>query len=211
MSKEKTINEPLLAIAEHAGNLTSLELYLCDRIMGATVLAFITIHQPISPITHLSLPGCHCSTDTVVLSVAAYCPNLHYLDLRACRFISDVSIVAVARACPQLYHLNVGRFLERDRITDASILEIARLTQITVLGLAGCDITDECILILSEHRGDAIEAIYVGNCPRITYRSIRALVAKCKKLRVFRLKECHHVRDWEAVGELVQRGVLLGL
>ncbi|RUS14138.1 hypothetical protein BC937DRAFT_94283 [Endogone sp. FLAS-F59071] len=208
-AKDKSINDPLLAIAKHARNLTSLDIYICDYLLDSTVLAFITIHHPISPITHLSLAGCHRITDAVVLKVAEHCPNLQHLDLRACGLVSDTSIIQIANSCPQLHHLNVGRIRERGRITAASILPLANQTQITVLGLAGCDVTDECMLAIAKCRGEVLERISVNNCPRITDRSLRSFVNHCKKLSVLELKECHNLADWGALAELVQRKVLL--
>lgn len=207
--KDKSINDPLLAIAKHARNLTSLDIYICDYLLDSTVLAFITVHHPISPITHLSLAGCHRITDAVVLKVAEHCPNLQHLDLRACGLVSDTSIIQIANSCPQLHHLNVGRIRERERITAASILPLAKQTQITVLGLAGCDVTDECMFAIAECRGEVLERISVNNCPRITDRSLRNFVNHCKKLSVLELKECRNLTDWGALAELVQRKVLL--
>ncbi|RUS24690.1 hypothetical protein BC938DRAFT_473224 [Jimgerdemannia flammicorona] len=113
-----------------------------------------------------------------------------YLELRALRCVHH-------RSLPTAPPPNVGRVLERD--PDVSILLLTRLTPITVLGPAGYD-----------HK-DALELISDDNYPRIIDCFINMFVDKCKKLRVLSLRECLHVRDWDAVDELAQPKVLLTL
>ncbi|KAJ2960232.1 hypothetical protein NQZ79_g4430 [Umbelopsis isabellina] len=213
--KEKSINESLCAIAKHATNLTNLDIYICDHLEDETVIRFTTFHitpsTPISSLTHISLAGCHRITDASVIAAASHCPHLEHLDLRACGLVSDVSISAVALNCPRLRHLNVGRIRDRERITITSIRLIAQRTKAAVLGLAGCDITDECMLLLAQNRKSGMERISVNNCYRITNESIRAFVKLCPRLSVFEMKECHLVNDWASVAELVNRKVLLTL
>jgi hypothetical protein len=107
--------------------------------------------------------------------------------------------------------LNVGRIRDRERITITSIRLIAQRTKAAVLGLAGCDIDDECMLLLAQQRKSSMERISVNNCYRITNESIRAFVKLCPRLSVFEMKECHLVNDWASVAELVNRKVLLTL
>lgn len=213
--KEKSINESLRAIAKNAAHLTNLDIYICDNLEDETVIRFATFHitpcTPISSLTSISLAGCYRITDTSVIAVANHCPLLEHLDLRACGLVSDVSISVVALNCPRLRHLNVGRIRDRERITITSIRLIAQRTKAAVLGLAGCDITDECMLLLAQHRKSGMERISVNNCYRITNESIRAFVKLCPRLSVFEMKECHLVNDWASVAELVNRKVLLTL
>lgn len=213
--KEKSINESLCAIAKNTAHLTNLDIYICDHLEDDTVIRFATFHltptTPISNLTSISLAGCHRITDTSVIAAANHCPLLEHLDLRACGLVSDTSISAVALNCPRLRHLNVGRIRDKERITITSIRLIAQRTKAAVLGLAGCDITDECMLLLAQHRRSGMERISVNNCYRITNESIRAFVRLCPRLSVFEMKECHLVNDWASVAELVNRKVLLTL
>lgn len=213
--KEKSINESLCAIADKATLLTNLDIYICDHLEDDTVIRFATFHitpsTPISSLTQISLAGCHRITDTSIIAVANHCPMLEHLDLRACGLVSDLSISVVALNCPRLRHLNVGRIRDRERITITSIRLIAQRTKAAVLGLAGCDISDECMLLLAQHRKSSMERISVNNCYRITNESIRAFVKLCPRLSVFEMKECHLVNDWASVAELVNRKVLLTL
>lgn len=204
--KDNTINEPLAAVARYARHLTHIDMYICDYLADSTVMAFITPN-----LTNISFAGCHQITDTSISLIAQSCPKLVHLDLRACGAVSDVSISQVAQACPRLRHLNVGRIREGRRITFASIKLVAELTDVAVLGLAGCDLTDQCIEVLAHARGSGLERLSVNNCHKLTNRSIRKVLEHCQRLSVFEMKECHLIDDWEAITELVQRQVLMTL
>ncbi|KAI8067154.1 hypothetical protein BC940DRAFT_239312 [Gongronella butleri] len=205
--KEKNINEPLQVIGQHAASLTILDVYICDYVTNAALYPFLTHGH----LTYLSLAGCQRVTDEAIIRLAHSCPQLQHLDLRACGLVSDQSITQVAMHCPLLRHLNVGRVRDRHHITDASIELIARQTQVSVLGLAGCDVSDISLVTLATHRRSGIERISINNCYRATNKTIQAYVTHCPRLSVFEMKECHHIHDWEAVAELVHRKVLLTL
>lgn len=205
--KQTGIIEPLQQIGQYANRLEQLEMYICDHITDAAVTPFLQ-HRTL---TFLTLAGCHLITDELILQVAASCPRLEHLDLRACGRISDVSISAIAKSCPNLKHLNVGRIRDRDRITGQSISLVAKHTQVSVLGLAGCNVDDDCMVLLAKHRNKHLERISVNNCHRLGNRTLHAHVQYCPSLSVFEMKECHLITDWEAVAELVQRKVLLTL
>lgn len=207
--KDKTINEPLQQISQHTYKLEKLDIYICDHLADSSVHSFIT-HSDFS-LTYISLAGCNRITDDAVLSVAKHCPKLEHLDLRACGLISDVSISAIAMNCTYLHHLNVGRVRDREKITMQSISLIAQHTRVAVLGLAGCDMTDECLILLAQRRGRGLERISVNNCYRITNKTVQAYVKYCPNLSVFEMKECHWIDDWGSVADLVQRKVLLTL
>lgn len=204
--KDSTINEPLLAVAKYAQELTHLDMYICDYLVDSTVMAYITPN-----LTNISFAGCHQITDASILVVAETCHKLVHLDLRACGSVSDLSISQIAKSCPRLRHLNVGRIREGHRITFASVKLIAELTEVAVLGLAGCELTDDCIQVLARARGNGLERLSVNNCHKLTNRSIRKVLQNCHRLSVFEMKECHLIDDWEAITELVRRKVLMTL
>lgn len=206
--KEKSLNTPLLELSQYLNRLEKLDIYICDHLVDVSLKSFIQ-HNPM--LTYLSLAGCNRITDDAIFDVAKHCPQLEYLDLRACGLITDRSIEAIAMNCPNLHHLNVGRVRDREKITIQSIGLIAKKTKVAVLGLAGCDMTDECMIQLAQCRGEGLERISVNNCYRITNKTVQAYVKYCPNLSVFEIKECHWVDDWSAVAELVQRKVLLTL
>ncbi|KAI8391053.1 uncharacterized protein BYT42DRAFT_555424 [Radiomyces spectabilis] len=205
--KETSINEPLMQIGRHATKLKRLDVYICDHFTDRALYPFLA-HKTL---TYLSLAGCHRLTDVAVLRVSETCTMLEHLDLRACGLVSDVSISAIATRCPRLRHLNVGRIRDRHRITVRSITLIAKHTKATVLGLAGCDIDDECMRVLAHYRRAGLERVSVNNCQRLTNATIYSFIKYCPNLSVFEMKECHLINDWEAVAELVHRKVLLTL
>ncbi|KAI7902354.1 uncharacterized protein BX663DRAFT_510841 [Cokeromyces recurvatus] len=207
--KEKRINEPLEHIGQYMPKLEKLDFYICDHVSDKSLFSFINHNA--GHLTYLSLAGCNRITDDAILSVAQHCSKLEHLDLRACGHISDVSIKAIAHQCPELRHLNVGRVRDREKITIQSIRWIAILTKIAVLGLAGCDMTDECMVLLAKMRGSGLERISVNNCYQLTNKTIQAFVRHCPYLTVFEMKECHWINDWQSVAELAKRKVLLTL
>ncbi|KAI8974715.1 hypothetical protein BDB01DRAFT_806217 [Pilobolus umbonatus] len=208
--KDKSINEPLEILSRFTNQLEKIDIYICDYLADSSIHLLIQHNYP-NTLTYLSLAGCNKITDEAIISVANHCARLEHLDLRACGLISDKSIQVIATKCRNLYHLNVGRVRDREKITITSIDAIAKHTRVGVLGLAGCDMTDECLISLAKHRGPLMERISVNNCYRITNKSIQAYIQYCPNLSVFEMKECHWIDDWESVAELVQRKVLLTL
>ncbi|KAG2219734.1 hypothetical protein INT45_007773 [Circinella minor] len=194
-------------IARHCTRLEQIDFYICDHVNNATISPLIQHGQ----LTHISLAGCYQITDECIIQVANTCQQLEHLDLRACGQISDVSISAIAMQCGELKHLNVGRVRDRHRITVNSIRLIAMHTKVTVLGLAGCQIDDECMLLMAQYRNHNLERISVNSCQRITNVTIKAYAQYCPNLSVFEMKECHLINDWETVTMLAQRKVLMTL
>ncbi|CDS14359.1 hypothetical protein LRAMOSA06528 [Lichtheimia ramosa] len=205
--KDDSVTDKLMCLSKQVRRIEHLELYICEPIIDSAVQPFVMAGH----LTYLSLAGSFQVTDKLIHAVAKHCPRLQHLDLRACSEISDDSISSVALHCPRLEHLNVGRIKERHRITSRSINLIAENTQVRVLGFAGCDLDDECMIRLAVHRNRYMERISVNNCHRLSNASIRAFAKYCTKLSVFEMKECHLIDDWDTVAQLVERKVLLTL
>ncbi|KAI8150292.1 hypothetical protein BJV82DRAFT_504137 [Fennellomyces sp. T-0311] len=206
--KKENVNSLLCEkVARHCTRIEHMDLYICDHVKDSTLLPFIRHGR----LTHLSLAGCYQVTDESIVELAHHCRQLQHLDLRACGQISDISISAIATHCPTLKHLNIGRVRDRHRITVQSIKLVATNTQVAVLGLAGCQIDDECMLVLAQNRHRHLERISVNSCHRITNATIRAYADYCPNLSVFEMKECHLIDDWETVARLAQRKVLMTL
>lgn len=205
--KKESVNAPLVCIGHQATHLEKLDLYICDHLEDYAITPFV-LH---GRLTHLSLAGCHRITDEIVIRVAEHCPGLQHLDLRACGLISDRSISLVATRCTQLCHLNVGRVRDRERITSASIRLVALNTKVNVLGLAGCDIDDECMILLAKTRHRHLERVSVNNCQKLTNATLRAYAQYCPNLSVFEMRECHLINDWATVATLCRKRVLLTL
>lgn len=162
LSQEKT--DQLAELV--SGGLEWLEMYTCPKLIPS--LAFAAGGQ----LRTLILPGCTALTDSVLSQLARASPYLETLDLRACEQISDKSIRVVAHYCPQLTMLNVGRTRHGHRITNKGIRSIARHTQICVLGVAGCHITDTTVWELALHRGPFLERVSFNNCILLSNASV---------------------------------------
>ncbi|ORY97193.1 hypothetical protein BCR43DRAFT_545237 [Syncephalastrum racemosum] len=205
--KQANVSEPVAEIGRAACHIEQVNIYICDHLDDYAITPFLQHGR----LTHLSLAGCHKITDQLILELAATSPQLEHLDLRACGRVSDMSITAVARQCPRLTHLNVGRVNERHRITSESIRWVARHTRVAVLGLAGCDIDDETMILLAKHRNHSLERLSINSCHRISNATLRACVEHCPNISVFEMRECHLINDWEAIYELSKRKVVLTL
>lgn len=205
--KDENITEPLRYIGYHASHIQALDIYICDYVTNHSLYSFFE-H---GTLTFVCLAGCQYITDEGIIHLAKSCRQLEHLDLRACGKVTDTSICQVAYHSTQLKHLNVGRVKEGHRITDRSIRLIALHTKVSVMGLAGCDITDHSLLLLANERKLDVERISINNCVKVTNLSLQAFVRYCPKLTVFEMKECHLINDWEAVATLTENKVLLTL
>ncbi|ORY83207.1 hypothetical protein BCR37DRAFT_379206 [Protomyces lactucae-debilis] len=174
--------------------LTALEFYVCPQLLPPASL--LGSH---GQLTKLALPGCAIADDQFLAQVARRCPRLKILDLRACELVGDAGILTIARACRGLQYLNVGRVARSHRVTDRSIFEIARLTQIETLGVAGCNVGDEAVCAISEYRGEAIERLSLNACEGITDWSVGRLLKNAPKLQVLELIRCPRVADAGAI------------
>ncbi|ORZ23464.1 hypothetical protein BCR42DRAFT_404846 [Absidia repens] len=207
--KGRDTTASLAAIAKHATHLQHLEIYISQSVTNESLTPFF-MHHP-NRLTHLSLAGCHRVSDASILVLARHVPDLVHLDLRACDMVSDISLTAIATSCPRLHHLNVGRIHEKHRITNQSIVLIAQSTQVAVLGLAGCDISDQAIFALAIHRRHALNRVSVNHCTRLANLGIQCLSSCCPNLSVLELKACPRINDWRTIEALVDRKVSLTL
>ncbi|ORX85048.1 RNI-like protein [Basidiobolus meristosporus CBS 931.73] len=152
--------------------LDRLEFFICHRLQLDSICTLIKQNPNL---TQVRFPGCVQVDDEVLLLLARHCPSLEYLDLRACSNVTDRGIQAVARNCPSLSFLNVGRTSDGEHITDRSVMEIAANTNITTLGVSGCNVSDEGLLALIQHRKGQLERLSLNHCSSITDRSMAQL------------------------------------
>lgn len=144
------------------------------------------------------LPGCLAVEDIMVRAIALLCPLLEHLDLRECDRVSDASIRLIAFYCRKLTHLNLGRNThsgsnENLIITSSSIRKIAKYTQISDLGLAGCWIDDSSIWALVIYRGKHIKRLCLTNCEFLTNNSLPRVLGYLPNLRVADIRGCMHI------------------
>ncbi len=182
------------------GNLKKIEFYICPRILPTYDL--IKDGQ----LRHLSLPGSKVANDRFLEMIARRCPLLETLDLRACNEVTDKGILAIANNCHNLRLLNIGRTSNGRAITDASIIEIARKTQITTVGIAGCAITDLSILELMKYHHLTLERLSLNGCTRLTNKSIPYIISEygfnnATSLSVLELRDCTRITNLKPIVE----------
>lgn len=200
-----TLTRKPKALVLHKLNATQVELeMLDDKMLGSQLewLEFYTCSR-ISPtkgllgerLKKIALPGCNRVNDQTLFDIAHRCPRLEYLDVRACDRVSDTGVKVIARYCPNLQLINVGRTEGGERITYKAIKHLARLTNITTLGLAGCDIDDRAIWELALNRGPRLERLSLNNCRYLTDAGLPRVLGYLPNLTVLEIRGCLHIKN----------------
>lgn len=170
-------------------NLEWIEFYTCFQLVP-------TLHLVAGGmLKKIALPGCPRVSDSTVYMIAAQCPLLEHLDLRACALVSDNSVIQIALKCPRLQLLNVGRTVANDRITSASVDYLAKCTQVTTLGLAGCHVDDWGIWQLVKYRGSHLQRLSLNNCILLTNASIPRILEYTPQLSVLEVRSVLGITD----------------
>lgn len=175
-----------LDMIDHASlgeNLQWLEFYTCVGLAPPASL--------IGPeLTRIILPGCYRVNDRTLAQIAMTCSRLEHLDVRACEQVSDRGIKMIAKYCPLLKLINVGRTRAGDQITYKGIKHLARQTQITTLGIAGCNIDDRAIWELALNRGPELQRLSLNNCRLLTDASVPRVLGYMPNLTVLEIRGC---------------------
>lgn len=149
LHKLKTLeDQDIMPLASWFRNLQVVEFYICEKLTDSIVVA---IAENCPQLQQLLMPGCAKVTDVGIGKVALNCPRMKHLDLRACSAVSDESLILVAKNCKDLWHLNVGRVTSSSKVTGASIVEIAKNTNLNTLGLAGCAMNDDAVIEIARY------------------------------------------------------------
>lgn len=171
------------------GQLEWLEFYTCPGLSPPPDLLVGGL------LTKIVLPGCTRVCDRTLSHIAAFCPRLEFLDLRACELVTDKGIKLIARYCGELQLLNVGRTRGGENVTYKAIKHLARLTQVTTLGLAGCCIDDRALWELAIHRGTFLQRLSLNNCRLLTDASVPRILGYTPKLTVLEIRGCTQITN----------------
>lgn len=195
------------AAQQISGNLKWLEFYICPKVLPP--VALFTGEK----LRKLVLPGNTLVSDEFLARVSLLTPNLEILDVRACELVSDYGIYSIAQNCPLLSHLNVGRHSKGHLITDSSIAEIGRKTQLRTLGVAGCHITDRSIWEICLTSGSRIERLSLNNCFLLTNNSLPKVLSMnfLPLLSVLEIRRCLEITDLRPFVEFKRRQQSRGL
>ncbi|KAI9232951.1 MAG: hypothetical protein BYD32DRAFT_360577, partial [Podila humilis] len=179
-----------------------IEFYICEKLTDSIVVA---IAENCPQLQNLLMPGCAKVTDVGIGKVALNCPRMKHLDLRACSAVSDESLILVAKNCKDLWHLNVGRVTASSKVTGASIVEIAKNTNLNTLGLAGCAMDDDAVIEIARYSRGGLHRISLNSCSMLTSASVKALMQMCPNLAVLEIKQCHLVTDMATLYRFASR------
>lgn len=195
LSQATQVELELLDSERLGEQLEWLEFYTCPRI--APTKALLGEH-----LLKLVLPGCNRVNDQTLFDVAQRCPRLEHLDVRACDRVSDTGVKVIARYCPNLQLINVGRTVGGERITYKAIKHLARLTHVSTLGLAGCDIDDRAVWELALNRGPRLERLSLNNCRLLTDAGLPRVLGYMPNLTVLEIRGCHQITNMRPIALL---------
>jgi hypothetical protein len=130
-------------------------------------------------------------TDTSVIALAQYCPELINIGLYGCSNITDKSIITIAHNSPNLIWISLG---DCTKITDTSVRAIARnCSKLTHIQLLNCSkITDTSIINLVRNCS-GLTTIWLGGCSKITDATVISILKYCKILSVISLYNCPNI------------------
>ena len=172
----------LLAFAS-SHRLHTLSLSNCRRLTDEAV---INISHLIS-ISALSLNGCRCLTDQGLAALSCLY-NLCILDISQCDLVTDEGI-EMLESLEDLEEISLGWCRQ---LSDRALKTLAKQAQcssnLRILRLARCNITDEGILELS-HLG-ALQELDISGCSRISSSTLGNAVERLDKLSRLNVSYC---------------------
>nr|SVE94211.1 EOG090X05GA [Simocephalus serrulatus] len=232
-------NAGLLLIAWGLKSLKSLNLRSCWHVSDLGIASLAGLGSDAEgnlALEHLGLQDCQKLTDDALMHVSlglkklksinlSFClsisdsglkylakmPSLCELNLRSCDNISDVGMAYLAEGGSRITSLDVSFC---DRIDDQAVVHVAQgLVHLKQLSLSACHVSDEGLIRVALSLLD-LQTLNIGQCSRITDRSIQAVADHLRKLRCIDLYGCTKITTsgLEKIMKLPQLSVLnLGL
>ena len=168
------------ALAESAPRLEALEFDGCDRVSDVGVAA---LFENLPRLAQLSVRGCPAISDEGMQRISETpvvwgskrrtFAGLVSLSLAGCN-VSDIAVAAVCSSCVNLQQFDIARCL---RITDLAFGSIAGLEALDALTVSGCPrLTDAGIAQLCKGRA-TLTAFAAAECSLLSDDALRALCA----------------------------------
>ncbi|KAL7580137.1 hypothetical protein ACA910_012894 [Epithemia clementina (nom. ined.)] len=195
----------------HLSDLSNLEvarLDNCHSIQGRGLLAFASSHQlhtlslancrrltdeAVINFSHLlclqalSLHGCRCLTDRC-LAALSNLYNLSVLDISQCDLVTDEGI-EMLESLEALEEIGLGWCRQlTDRALETIAKQPQRSSNVRILRLARCNLTDEGISELS--RLQSIEELDLNGCARITSPALGKAIERLERLTILNVSYC---------------------
>lgn len=129
------------------------------------------------------------------LKYLAKMPSLCELNLRSCDNISDVGMAYLAEGGSRITSLDVSFC---DRIDDQAVVHVAQgLVHLKQLSLSACHVSDEGLIRVALSLLD-LQTLNIGQCSRITDRSIQAVADHLRKLRCIGNSQSHSFQTFRS-------------
>lgn len=114
------------------------------------------------------------------LKYLAKMPSLRELNLRSCDNVSDAGMAYLAEGGSRITSLDVSFC---DKIDDQALAHVAQgLSSLKQLSMSACHVSDEGLIRLAHSLVD-LQTLNIGQCSRITDRSIQAVADHLRNLR----------------------------
>ncbi|KAI9101727.1 hypothetical protein DFS34DRAFT_427916 [Phlyctochytrium arcticum] len=186
-------DDHLTLLFPHTPNLTHLDISLSPNLTNTTLHTLALSCPKLTHLTAHSLP--HLTDDG--LASLAYAPNLslQHINLRSTPYITDAGLCLLFRSHSRtLQSIHLGTPPPSSRsgphtlpfITDRALRALT-IPNLTVLGLAGCAISDEAISGVLRVCGKSLRKLNMNYTP-ITTNALEAIRAQCTKLCVLEIK-----------------------
>jgi hypothetical protein len=160
----KITNNALYALGNNCSRILGVSLNGCHDISDDGIYGLVSGGGPMSSLRELSLTDCTKLTDTSLLSISQFAPELTYLRLTCCRSMSPVGLVPLVQQCKKLEYL----FLARCEVTDEVLLALAKeKTSLKYIDLAyAANISLEAVMHVVE-KSENLELLGIGACKNI--------------------------------------------
>lgn len=156
-----------------------LENYSQQDCQKLTDDALMHVSTGLKQLKSINLSFCLSISDSG-LKYLAKMPSLCELNLRSCDNISDVGMAYLAEGGSRITSLDVSFC---DRIDDQAVVHVAHgLVHLKQLSLSACHVSDEGLIRVALSLLD-LQTLNIGQCSRITDRSIQAVADHLRKLR----------------------------
>lgn len=177
-------------------NLEELILQDCQK-LNDDVLKYLPLG--LSQLKNLNLNLCNSITEFGLKNLANH-PNLVTISLRNCNNISDIGLRYLSEAnIIKLTNLDIS-FCEK--VNDKALDYIAQgLKELKSLSLNNCSITDNGLIKIGQNL-TKLSHLNVGQCTKITEKSLSIVVENCVNLESIDLYGCTEIKSLEKLKKL---------
>jgi hypothetical protein len=163
-------DEAIIAVSKNLPDLKDLDLFNCPLITNDSI---IRVAANLRGLKSLDIRYTRASD----LAVEAIVTNLSLKELFLCHCdITDKSIHQIATSQLELENL---RFSECIKITDKSVIELAKLDRLTRISCEGTNITDQSLYAFAAKITPLI-SLNIRNCPHVTRQGRDAVRSRVK-------------------------------